>query len=247
MTDLDLIPETSIGLWKADDFTGVIHEATQAADALGAVVKDRKLTVKIQGRHHVLVEGWTLLGTMLGVQPYVVWSKPLYRGGSADGDPPDLVGWEARVEARTLDGRVIRAAEAQCTRQERTWRTRDDYALRSMAQTRAVSKALRLPLGFVMSIAGYEATPAEEMPTTNPDQGPRQTIVIGPDADPLEPAEDFGPVTDPSSRTNHRKTSSPSTNPSAPASKRPNHAKQTPTSAPSPTHNAKRSTPSCPN
>ena len=54
-----------------------------------------------------------------------------------------------------------------------------------MAQTRAVSKALRLPLGFVMSIAGYEATPAEEMPTTNPDHGPRQTIVIGPDVDPI--------------------------------------------------------------
>ena len=77
VTDLDLIPETSIGLWQATDFTGVIAEATQAADALGAVVKDRKLTVNIQGRHHVLVEGWTLLGTMLGVQPYVVWSKPI--------------------------------------------------------------------------------------------------------------------------------------------------------------------------
>ena len=33
-----------------------------------------------------------------------------------------------------------------------------------MAQTRATSKALRLPLGFVMTLAGLEATPAEEMP-----------------------------------------------------------------------------------
>ena len=92
MTDLDLIPETSIGLWQANDFTGVIHEATQAADALGAVVKDRKLTVKIQGRHHVLVEGWTLLGTMLGMQPYVVWSRPMSTGQRQNRRSSDRLG-----------------------------------------------------------------------------------------------------------------------------------------------------------
>ena len=32
-----------------------------------------------------------------------------------------------------------------------------------MAQTRAQSKALRQPLGFVVSLAGYETTPAEEV------------------------------------------------------------------------------------
>jgi hypothetical protein len=69
------------------------------------------------------------------------------------------------VVAKTLSGQVVGAAEAMCTHSENTWRNRDEYALRSMAQTRAVSKALRLPLGFVMQLAGYEATPAEEMPT----------------------------------------------------------------------------------
>ena len=34
-----------------------------------------------------------------------------------------------------------------------------------MAQTRAGAKALRMPLGFVVHLAGYEATPAEEMET----------------------------------------------------------------------------------
>jgi hypothetical protein len=50
-----------------------------------------------------------------------------------------------------------------CTRSEGKWRTAGDYAIRSMAQTRAVSKALRLPLGFIMQLAGYSATPAEEI------------------------------------------------------------------------------------
>jgi hypothetical protein len=71
------------------------------------------------------------------------------------------------VEARTLDGRAIAAAEAECLRAERRWAQADDYAVRSMAQTRATSKALRLPLGFVIQLAGFEATPADEAPAAD--------------------------------------------------------------------------------
>ena len=74
------------------------------ANALASVVKANKLTVTIQGREHVLVEGWTLLGSMLGVFPVTVWSRQLDDG------------WEARVEARTLDGRVVGAAESDIAR-----------------------------------------------------------------------------------------------------------------------------------
>ena len=59
---------------------------------------------------------------------------------------------------------MIGAAEAECMRDEKRWCTADDYAVRSMAQTRAASKALKMPLGFVFAMAGYETTPAEEMP-----------------------------------------------------------------------------------
>jgi hypothetical protein len=88
---------------------------------------------------------------MLGVFPVVVWTKPLENG------------WEARVEARTLAGDLVGAAEAECRRDEPTWAKRADYALRSMAQTRATSRALRGPLGFIVVLAGYSATAAEEM------------------------------------------------------------------------------------
>ena len=89
---------------------------------------------------------------MLGVFPFTVWTRKLEDG------------WEARVEARTLDGRVVGAAESMCARSERRWRNADDYAIRSMAATRATSKALRQPLGFVMHLAGFDATPADEIP-----------------------------------------------------------------------------------
>ena len=108
----------------------------------------------IGGHEHLTAEAWTTLGGMLGVVPVVVWTQP-----NETGD-----GYLARVEARTLDGRVVGAAESECSRAERTWEKRDAYALRSMAQTRAIGSALRGPLGQIVVLAGYEPAGAEEMP-----------------------------------------------------------------------------------
>lgn len=129
-----------------------VEYAREVAAALADVIERRRLYIQIGNKRHVLYEGWTLLGTMLGVFPIVEWTRPVEGG------------WEARVVARTLAGSAVSAAEAMCTRGERRWRDADEYAIRSMAQTRAGSKALRMPLGFVVQLAGYEPTPAEEMP-----------------------------------------------------------------------------------
>ena len=123
----------------------------RVARVLTDVLESRDLVVPV-GNGHVRIEGWTLLGSMVGVAPEVEWSRPI------------PMGWEARATARTADGRLVGNGEAQCTREEKHWRDRDDYALRSMAQTRAVSKALRMGLGFIVQLAGYDATPAEELP-----------------------------------------------------------------------------------
>lgn len=151
-------------LFRSDEPTEIVKRATETAKVLADVVRQQKLTSTISGREHVRVEGWTLLGSMLGVFPVCVWTRKLDNG------------WEARVEARTRSGEVVGAAEAECLRSERLWADRDDYALRSMAQTRATSKALRQPLGFVMTLAGFDPTPLEEMPA-EPDKragGPRR-------------------------------------------------------------------------
>ena len=147
-------------LFGTDDPVKVVAQATAVAQSLAAVLDKQKLYSAIQGKRYVRVEGWTLLGSMLGVFPVCVWTR-----ATEDG-------WEARVEARTRSGAIVGAAEAECTRGEKTWAERDDYALRSMAQTRATSKALRLPLGFVVALAGFEATPAEEVPSGGFDERP---------------------------------------------------------------------------
>jgi hypothetical protein len=146
-------PQTQVapvGLF-GDQPTEVVQRATAVATALKDVIAKQGLISRISGKEYPRCEAWTLLGTMIGVFPVLVWSKPVEGG------------WEARVEARTLSGAIVGAAEAQCLRTERNWGNRDDFAIRSMAQTRATAKALRMPLGFVMTLAGYSATPAEEM------------------------------------------------------------------------------------
>jgi hypothetical protein len=154
----DLVPQEqmSVTLFGTDNPAEVVSRAAVVATALADLVRKQNLIVRIGQSDHVRVEGWTLLGSMLGVFPVVTWTRPVVV-------EEVQVGWEARVEARTRGGEVVGAAEAECLRTERTWKGRDDYALRSMAQTRAVSKALRLPLGFVMQLAGFNPTPAEEM------------------------------------------------------------------------------------
>lgn len=145
-------PQPPTTLFRSAVPAEIVAHASDTAQALAAVIQKQKLSVSIQGRRYVKVEGWTLLGSLLGVFPVLIWSRPLENG------------WEARVEARTRDGAIVGASEAMCLRSERSWASRDDYALRSMAQTRATSKALRQPLGFIVEMAGYSATPAEEMP-----------------------------------------------------------------------------------
>ena len=141
------------GLFKTDDPVEVVERATRVADSLKDVISQRELYTMIQGKPHVRVEGWQLVGAMLGVTAVCVETVEVEGG------------WKATVEARTADGRVIGSASALCTKNEKRgpWKSADDYARLSMAQTRATCKALKGPLGFVISLAGYQTTPAEEM------------------------------------------------------------------------------------
>lgn len=179
---MDEVVQMPANLFGTSDPVAVVEQSSKIASALADVLKKKGLAKKISGREFVLVEGWTLLGTMLGVFPVVQWTRKLEDG------------WEARVEARTLSGQVVGAAEAECLRSERNWGKRDDYALRSMAQTRAVSKALRGPLGFIVQLAGFSPTPAEEMP----DESLSEPEAVSSDATIKESADASGSESDPS-------------------------------------------------
>jgi hypothetical protein len=164
----------------------IIAQATAVADALKPILSQQGMTKRIGPKDHVLVEGWQTLGALLKVTPVCVSTRPIEpkvnftvsgkkkKWGNVEGRRQlveefdysyDVEGysWKATVEARTLDGRTIGSADAICSREEDNWKDDDDFALLSMAQTRASSKALASVLRFIVTLAGYSGTPAEEM------------------------------------------------------------------------------------
>ena len=145
-------------LFRTSDPDLALARMSQVARTLVKVVDDRKLYANINGKRHLLVGAWTTLGGMLGVFPVIAWTRP-----NETGD-----GYVARAEARTRDGALVGAAEAECSRAETRWKNRDPYTLRSMASTRAVSRALRGALEEIVVLAGYDPTAAEEMPGDEP-------------------------------------------------------------------------------
>lgn len=136
--------------------------AQKAASALMRVVGQKPKKVMINGKQYLEFGDWQTLGRFFGSTVGIEWTRPLE--GSTRG-----------YEARAIvyhKGEIISSAEAMCTRAERRWASAEDYAVRSMAQTRASAKALRNAFGWVAELAGYQSTPAEEMPNDNYDQSP---------------------------------------------------------------------------
>ena len=148
-----------LGTLQAVSPASLIEGASEMASTLANVIRAQGLSVRIQGREYVRVEGWTTLATMMGVTAREV--STVEDGGV----------YTATVElVRLSDGAVISRASAECGSDDEkdrygkpVWSTRPRYARRSMAQTRATGKACRLAFSWIMSLAGYEPTPAEEM------------------------------------------------------------------------------------
>jgi len=133
----------------------LLRSATELATTVANVINEKKLFVNISGKKFVCCEGWTTMGALLGIFPQVEKVVEERKDNS--------VKFIARVVVKTPDGRVISAAEAECSSKEQNWNGKEEFTLRSMAQTRATAKALRLPLSWIMVLGGYEPTPAEEM------------------------------------------------------------------------------------
>ena len=74
------------------------------------------------------------------------------------------VGFEATASIRRIrDGNEVGRANAMCLMDENMWSGKPLYAVRSMAQTRACAKAFRLVFAWILVLAGYKPTPAEEI------------------------------------------------------------------------------------
>lgn len=121
----------------------------------GHIVK-QKLYTTIVGKNYAHVEGWQFAGGLMGLFPIVTEVVDLSKQGE--------IKWMAKVEIQNIkDGKVVGRGFAICSNKENRKKSFDEYAIVSMAQTRAIGKAYRNLIGWVMKLAGYEGTPSEEM------------------------------------------------------------------------------------
>lgn len=142
----------------------VLEEARKAAVALKDVIENKANKVQFNGKTYLQFEDWQTLGRFYGVTAMCRETKYVEFG---EGDEK-VTGFEARAEALLVGtNQVISSAEAMCLKDEPNWSRKPMFQLKSMAQTRACAKALRNVLAWVVVLAGYAPTPAEEMEDTN--------------------------------------------------------------------------------
>ena len=120
-------------------------------------IVENKLFVDIQGKNYVYVEGWQFMGGMLGIEAIPVALENL----SVLSEKNEYK-YSCTVELLKGD-KLVGRGYAICSNAETKKKSFDEYAVASMAQTRAVGKAYRLKIGWLMKLAGYEGTPAEEI------------------------------------------------------------------------------------
>lgn len=132
-----------------------IKDMTSMSEVLKSHIVKHKLFTCIANKNYVHVEGWQFAGGMLGLTPIPVSVQDISKTGE--------IKYMATVEIVNKEGKVIGRGFAVCSNKENKKKNFDEYAVLSMAQTRAIGKAYRNLIGWVMKLAGYEGTPSEEM------------------------------------------------------------------------------------
>lgn len=164
--------------WAAFRITNPEDTRYLASD-LTKFIQENKLFHNIQGKEYVNVEGWQYAGSRLGILP-VVAELVRVRDGvdlrmvddngasttTADrqlGGPAELK-YLAKVNLFDLrTQQIVGTGFAICSNREPSKKYYQEFAIASMAQTRAIGKAYRNILAWIIRAAGYEPTPAEEM------------------------------------------------------------------------------------
>ena len=149
----------------------VADGAAEQAKTLMDIVDQQNLFVLVQGKKYLMVEAWETIGAFNSVGSDTEWIREFRIGD-------ELVGWQAKVnlvDSRT--GIQVGSGISVCGLDEFVAKGKrgvaQHNAVMSMAQTRATSKAYRAKYSWVAVLAGYQPTPAEEMPRDEP-QRPAQ-------------------------------------------------------------------------
>ena len=168
--------DRDLRLWRKPE--EVLVEAQEAAAALQQRIAGKAKKVVFNGEQYIEADDWQMVAHFFGYSVKATSCDFVEFG--------DVVGFKAEADlVHEATGRIVSHAVAFCLNEEDNWGERNKYdyqngrrvcvgtvstprfQLASMAQTRACAKACRNKLAWVVALAGYRPTPAEEMRTAS--------------------------------------------------------------------------------
>lgn len=169
-TDLAIVEDhqtQGLSMIDGPDPMAAMQYASDVSKAIASVLKPGNGFIEIQGRKHVEAAGWQTIAAMTGHTCEIEWSRMIEGMEHHSG----LHSWEARAVVRDQSGRVVATGESMAAAAEgdpqgnkkgAPW-ARAEFSIRSMAQTRAMGRALSARMRYVVQLAGFQGAPAEEM------------------------------------------------------------------------------------
>lgn len=156
--ELAIIPENgNATLSIPQQQKAALTNASALAQDVAKIVRENGLSKRFGSspKEHVFVEGWLTISRVNNEAPHAKIEAVETHGEH------EVV--KARAWITDAHGNVVSEADGYCSNEERNWADKPFYARASMAQTRAIGKAMRLRHAWVMVMAGFSPTPAEEM------------------------------------------------------------------------------------
>jgi len=133
------------------------RRARAIAQELMGIVKELGWAKKFGGeKEHLEIEAWQFIAAKEGATASITDDREIR---DKDGN---FLGFEASA-AVMRNGECLTEAKHECTIDEKNWAGRPRYALRGMAQTRAMSRACRNRYAWIARMGGFAGTPADEM------------------------------------------------------------------------------------
>jgi hypothetical protein len=108
---------------------------------------------KSGNKSYVPIEGWQYAASLMGLSARVTEVYAV----------PEKNGWMAKAEVVNQTGVIVCSGFGFVGRDEEKWAKSTESDLESFSQTKAVSRALRNCISYLIKAAGYSTTPAEEM------------------------------------------------------------------------------------
>jgi len=168
-------PLTNLSIKKEVDLLGEGQAKTKMAQSIAVanvarkVISDKHLFCKINDNQYVYVKGWKLIANLAGLVPTIDVDKTKIERETEyyekNGKQVAVKRFSVTAVAYLLDRHGVKHGTAigLCNNREGNWAGREESAIVGMAQTRAIGRACKNALDWLVSMAGYEDVPVEEI------------------------------------------------------------------------------------